>query len=40
MYPIATLAASKQQELAKEFVTLVTGPDGQKVLADAGFGQP
>ena len=40
VYPIATLAASKQQELAKEFVTLVTGPDGQKVLADAGFGQP
>ena len=39
VYPIATLAGSKQQDLAKEFVALVTGP-GQQVLAAAGFGRP
>jgi molybdate transport system substrate-binding protein len=39
-YPIATLAASKQADLAKEFVTLVTGAQGQQVLADAGFAKP
>lgn len=40
IYPIAVLAASKNQELAQEFVGLVTGPEGQKVLAEAGFGKP
>ncbi len=40
VYPIATLAASKNADLAKEFVTLVTGPDGQQVLSDAGFAKP
>ena len=38
-YPIATLADSKNADLAKEFVDLVTGTEGQKVLADAGFAQ-
>lgn len=37
-YPIAALTQSRQPELAQEFVDLVTGPEGQQVLADAGFG--
>ncbi len=36
-YPIAALKASRHADLAQQFVTLVTGPDGQQVLADAGF---
>jgi len=39
-YPIAALSASKHPALAGEFVDLVTGPAGQRVLADAGFGRP
>ncbi|SDV04212.1 molybdate transport system substrate-binding protein [Microlunatus sagamiharensis] len=39
-YPIATLAASRQSELAGQFVALVTGSEGRQVLADAGFAQP
>ena len=39
-YPIAPLAASKNADLAKQFTELVTGPDGQKVLSDAGFAKP
>ncbi|MET0693078.1 MAG: extracellular solute-binding protein, partial [Propionibacteriaceae bacterium] len=39
-YPIASLAASEHKDLAKDFVTLVTGADGQKVLSDAGFAKP
>lgn len=37
VYPIATLTAAAQPELATKFVALVTGSDGQKVLSDAGF---
>ncbi|MGV9833345.1 molybdate ABC transporter substrate-binding protein [Nocardia niigatensis] len=39
-YPIATVADSKNAQAAKDFVTLVTGPDGRKALQQAGFGQP
>ncbi|HYP43952.1 MAG TPA: molybdate ABC transporter substrate-binding protein [Propionibacteriaceae bacterium] len=39
-YPIATLAGGAQQALARDFVALVTGPEGQQVLRDAGFGRP
>jgi len=39
-YPIAALAKSKNADLAKEFVDLVTGSEGQTVLADAGFAKP
>ncbi|MFC9840469.1 molybdate ABC transporter substrate-binding protein [Rhodococcus sp. NPDC127530] len=39
-YPIATLSASKAPDAAQGFVDLVTGPDGQAVLAKAGFAQP
>jgi molybdate transport system substrate-binding protein len=39
-YPIATVGASKNKELAAAFVALVTGAEGRKVLGDAGFGAP
>jgi len=34
------LAASKNKDLARQFVDLVTGDAGQQVLADAGFAKP
>jgi molybdate transport system substrate-binding protein len=37
VYPIATLTAATQPALATKFVDLVTGPEGQQVLAAAGF---
>lgn len=40
VYPIAVLAGSRDAGLAREFVDLVTGTEGQQVLADAGFGKP
>ena len=40
VYPIATLAGSKNKDLAKQFVAAVTGEEGQQVLADAGFARP
>jgi molybdate transport system substrate-binding protein len=40
VYPIANLSVSKNKDLAKEFVDLVTGTEGQQILADAGFAKP
>jgi molybdate transport system substrate-binding protein len=37
VYPITTLTAATQPELATKFVELVTGAEGQQVLAAAGF---
>jgi molybdate transport system substrate-binding protein len=39
-YPIAVVSSGKQQQLAQEFREYVTGPGGQQVLRDAGFGAP
>jgi molybdate transport system substrate-binding protein len=39
-YPIATLKESKNPELAKAFVDYVLSPQGQAVLAKAGFAKP
>ena len=39
-YPIARVSDSEHGDLAQEFVDLVTGDQGQQVLADAGFGKP
>jgi molybdate transport system substrate-binding protein len=39
-YPIAVVADSTRRDLAAEFLTLVTGADGQRVLAAAGFARP
>ncbi|HYI52856.1 MAG TPA: molybdate ABC transporter substrate-binding protein [Microlunatus sp.] len=40
VYPIAVLTGSEDADLAQEFVDLVTGTEGQRVLAAAGFGRP
>ena len=39
-YPVATLAGADEPEHAAAFVELVTGPEGQRILRDAGFGMP
>lgn len=39
-YPIAELKSSENAVAAAAFVDLVTGDQGRKVLADAGFAQP
>ncbi|MCE1180648.1 MAG: molybdate ABC transporter substrate-binding protein [Micrococcales bacterium] len=39
-YPIATVAVSRNAALGQQFVDLVLSDEGQKVLADAGFGRP
>ncbi|MGY4709419.1 molybdate ABC transporter substrate-binding protein [Mycolicibacterium sp. CBM1] len=39
-YPIATLKGSRNPDLATKFVDLVTSPEGQQILAKAGFGKP
>lgn len=39
-YPIATVGSSRNKELAKAFVAMVTGSEGRRVLSDAGFGTP
>ncbi|MFS0717943.1 molybdate ABC transporter substrate-binding protein [Arthrobacter sp. 1P04PC] len=39
-YPITALRGSRDKDLAGAFLDEVTGAEGQKVLADAGFGRP
>jgi molybdate transport system substrate-binding protein len=39
-YPIAVLNESTNLAAAQKFVDLVTGPQGQEVLAAAGFAAP
>ena len=39
-YPIAVLKDSANAATAQKFVDFVTGPEGQKVLAEAGFAAP
>ncbi|KQR73897.1 molybdate-binding protein [Arthrobacter sp. Leaf337] len=39
-YPIATVGSSRNKELAAAFIALVTGAEGRKTLAGAGFGAP
>lgn len=39
-YPIVALKQSKHGTLAQDFVDLVTGPAGQRILRKAGFGKP
>jgi molybdate transport system substrate-binding protein len=39
-YPIAVVKGSSQASLANKWVDFVRGPDGQKVLHEAGFGSP
>ncbi|MCG7633404.1 molybdate ABC transporter substrate-binding protein [Gordonia McavH-238-E] len=39
-YPIATLTGARNADLAEQFVDLVRGADGQRILREAGFGAP
>jgi molybdate transport system substrate-binding protein len=39
-YPISVLEQSQNSELAKRFVDVVTGEQGQKILTAAGFASP
>jgi molybdate transport system substrate-binding protein len=39
-YPIATINDADHGPLAQDFVDLVTGATGEKILRDAGFGTP
>ena len=39
-YLIAVLKSTPHADLAQEFVDLVTGEAGQKILSQAGFGKP
>jgi len=39
-YPIAALSGARKPDLAKAWVSLVLSGQGQKALADAGFGNP
>ena len=39
-YPVVALKDSREPALAAQFVDLVTGERGRKVLGDAGFGAP
>lgn len=39
-YPVVALKDSAEPELARQFVDLVRGDEGRKVLGDAGFGAP
>ncbi|WP_322411527.1 molybdate ABC transporter substrate-binding protein [Microbacterium invictum] len=40
LYPIAATTAAASDDVARAFIALVTGPEGQRVLADAGFAPP
>ena len=39
-YPITVVDETEHEQLAEQFVALVTGSQGQQLLADAGFGAP
>lgn len=39
-YPVAVIDGSPHHDLARDWIALLTGPDGQAVLAEAGFGAP
>lgn len=39
-YPIAAVRTSRNKDLAAAFIATVNGPEGRKILTDAGFGIP
>jgi molybdate transport system substrate-binding protein len=39
-YPIAALRTSRNKDLAAAFIATVTGPEGRRLLGEAGFGTP
>jgi molybdate transport system substrate-binding protein len=40
VYPIGIVSSSKQSQAAQQWIDLVTGTEGQKVLQDLAFGPP
>lgn len=40
VYPIGVLAGSRNSDAAQQFVDLVTGAEGRKILTQAGFSAP
>jgi molybdate transport system substrate-binding protein len=40
VYPIAVVAATRRERLARAFVALATGPEGRAVLGGLGFAPP
>jgi molybdate transport system substrate-binding protein len=40
LYPIAVIAAAQKKDLAGRFIDFVLADEGQKVLAEYGFGKP
>ncbi|HUM09788.1 MAG TPA: molybdate ABC transporter substrate-binding protein [Myxococcaceae bacterium] len=39
-YPVAVVTRAPHPDLARQWISLVTGPEGQAVLVKAGFGSP
>ena len=39
-YPVVAVDGAREPELADDFVELVVGATGRRILADAGFGAP
>lgn len=39
-YPIAVVAGAPNEDLGKQWISLVRSPEGRRVLRDAGFGEP
>jgi molybdate transport system substrate-binding protein len=39
-YPIASVKASMHADVDAAFITFLTGPDGQAIMATSGFGKP
>lgn len=40
VYPLAVVAGTRNQELARKFIDYVLSPEGQQILAKYGFGKP
>jgi molybdate transport system substrate-binding protein len=40
VYPIGIVSTSTQTQAAQQWIDLVTGAEGQKVLQDLAFGPP
>jgi molybdate transport system substrate-binding protein len=39
-YPVAALVDAPSPQAAAAWIALLTGPDGRRALAEAGFGAP
>jgi molybdate transport system substrate-binding protein len=39
-YPVATVTGSANAEVGEAFIDFLTGPEGQAIMAEYGFGTP